>query len=472
MIHNSDKGYRGRALMQAAAVSAAKLRISGPIAGVMEKVMSIRAIVTWGVFIASLSCVLCYVAYDVTTFVLLIGGLYGVGTGLTCTLTPVLLNERFPPEQRTLACGIAYSGSTVGSFFWPYLLEWLILEVNLRGSMLIYGGLILHALVGSIFLRRSSNPITDTVATPASSNGINKEAAKKMSRGSTASSEVLVENGIESNRPEAKIAVVTVTTIVPHPAKETSVKALTVTSSIVREPPLSQRVIIALQRDLSVLGDPFFQLVTISAVCFFFVYVTVFIIIPDYAMDNGISKTEAMFLITIFGISDLISKPLPGMLTYKNFLSTKALLILGSVSMGAICFILPHTSSYLWFSVITFLYGLLTGGLVFLSPILITENIPMDRAPVAFGLSNFFVGVTGFLRPRFIGYFKDTFHNYNGLFYAMGALCMASAALWIFEPLIRRRKERRDLQHKTNVKEFDQNTSDLPSPEVDPLVSA
>lgn len=78
------------------------LSLSGPIAGSLEKVISIRAIVTWGVFIASLSCILCYWAYDVTLFVLLVGGLYGVGTGLTCTLTPVLLNERFPPEQRTL----------------------------------------------------------------------------------------------------------------------------------------------------------------------------------------------------------------------------------------------------------------------------------------------------------------------------------------------------------------------------------
>ena len=86
----------------------------------MEKIVSIRAIVTWGIFIASASCALCYCVYDVNYFVILIGLLYGLGTGLTCTLTPVLLNERYPPEQRTLVSSRAresytYRGKTPNS---------------------------------------------------------------------------------------------------------------------------------------------------------------------------------------------------------------------------------------------------------------------------------------------------------------------------------------------------------------------
>lgn len=38
------------------------------------------------------------------------------------------------------ANGIAFAGTSVGSFVWPFLLEWLVNEFNLRGAMLIYGG--------------------------------------------------------------------------------------------------------------------------------------------------------------------------------------------------------------------------------------------------------------------------------------------------------------------------------------------
>lgn len=71
--------------------------------------------------------------------------------------------------------------------------------------------------------------------------------------------------------------------------------------------------------------------------------------------------------------------------------------------MGVICFILPYTRTYVWFAIVAFIYGLLTGGLSFIGPIIFQENIPEKQVPFAIGLGNFFVGVTGFLRPPFIG---------------------------------------------------------------------
>ncbi|XP_003741743.2 monocarboxylate transporter 12-like [Galendromus occidentalis] len=411
-------------------LAGASICMIGPVVGLMEKIISIRAIVTWGIFIASASCALCYWVYDVGYFVILIGLLYGLGTGLTCTLTPVLLNERFPPEQRTLANGIAFSGSSVGSFVWPFLLEWLVKEFNLRGAMLIYGGLILNALLGALFLRRPNEVARDGV----------KRGKREERIGNSDEIGSLFDQTV---KPSIKFA----------EKKEEKSSPLV-------------RCIKTLQKDLSVFLDPYFQLITISQVCFLFVYVTVFIVITDYAMDSGIQRSDTMFLMTIFGISDLISKPLPGMLTYNNFLTTKALLIIGSVAMGVICFILPYTRTYLWFAIIAFIYGLLTGGLSFIGPIIFQENISENQVPFAIGLGNFFVGITGFLRPPFIGVFKDTFGNYDGLFFSMGVICIASASLWSLEPLIirsRRKSKKAEAMKAVNAGA---------SIEQDPLVSA
>uniref|UniRef100_V5GYD8 Putative monocarboxylate transporter n=1 Tax=Ixodes ricinus TaxID=34613 RepID=V5GYD8_IXORI len=83
---------------------------------------------------------------------ILLGILYGIGTGLICNLTPLLLTQCFE-KHRAIACGVAYSGSTIGSFFWPALLEYLIHQYGLRGSLLIYGAIILHGVLGAILLR-------------------------------------------------------------------------------------------------------------------------------------------------------------------------------------------------------------------------------------------------------------------------------------------------------------------------------
>lgn len=71
-----------------------------------------------------------------------------------------------------------------------------------------------------------------------------------------------------------------------------------------------------------------------------------------------------------------------------------------------------------------------------------------------------------FDRICFSGIFKDTFGNYDGLFYAMGILCMGSAALWALEPLIKRRRR------KSKKAEAAEAVNAGSSVEQDPLVSA
>lgn len=158
--------------------------------------------------------------------------------------------------------------------------------------------------------------------------------------------------------------------------------------------------------------------------------------IPDYAADNGIPRQDSVFLLSVFGMADLLSKPLPGLLTYKKLMTNKNIFISGGYITGLLILVMPHLQSYASFVALTFLYGLIAGGLIFMSPVLLTEYLGMQEATVAFGMSNFLIGVASLFRPFIIGYFKDNWHSYNGLFYTMAAACLMQSTIWFIYPVV------------------------------------
>lgn len=67
-------------------------------------------------------------------------------------LTHVVLNQNFS-KYRAFALGIAYAGSSVGSFLFPPLSNYFINAYDLDGTFLLLGGIMLNALVGAMFFK-------------------------------------------------------------------------------------------------------------------------------------------------------------------------------------------------------------------------------------------------------------------------------------------------------------------------------
>lgn len=97
-------------------LAGATLCMTGPIAGALSRTLSMRAIVTTGVIVTGIAISCCFFAENIVVIVILVGIFYGAGTGMVCNLTPMLLTQHFE-NHRAIACGVAYSGSTIGSFF-------------------------------------------------------------------------------------------------------------------------------------------------------------------------------------------------------------------------------------------------------------------------------------------------------------------------------------------------------------------
>ncbi|CAN8024512.1 unnamed protein product, partial [Ixodes persulcatus] len=463
---------------------------AGPFASALSRLLSIRLIVTIGALITSVAISCCFFADEIVTVVILLGILYGIGTGLICNLTPLLLTQCFE-KHRAIACGVAYSGSTIGSFFWPALLEYLIHQYGLRGSLLIYGAIILHGVLGAILLRpfakvpqaeadapkcaqerdrdvleplqkcqsvdfqpmhngssnlppqftgrrisshaslASATEETDNLSTCAISVSnmcmVLSDGDRRFSRDeqtgpvlkkkctSLSSCDKLRGSSgfLHSRRSSAETAVHEGSVVAQAQEKEVPENdngAVSWCSTVIR----------VVQRDLQLLRNQYFIFVTISAVGFFFVFSTFIIIIPDYATDQGLTPSDGVFLLSVYGISDLLSKPIPGLLAYNNLLSNKGIFISGGFITGLIMLVMPFMHSYWSFVVMTLLFGLMTGGLIFMSPVLLTEFLGPQLAVMAFGLSNLFIGLASLMRPFIIGEVFTDFISYVPLFLFLG----------------------------------------------------
>lgn len=495
-------------------LAGATLCMTGPFASALSRLLSIRLIVTIGALITSVAISCCFFADEIVTVVILLGILYGIGTGLICNLTPLLLTQCFE-KHRAIACGVAYSGSTIGSFFWPALLEYLIHQYGLRGSLLIYGAIILHGVLGAILLRpfakvpqaeadapkcaqesdrdvleplqkcqsvdfqpmhngssnlppqftgrrisshaslASATEETDNLSTCAISVSnmcmVLSDGDRRFSRDeqtgpvlkkkctSLSSCDKLRGSSgfLHSRRSSAETAVHEGSVVAQAQEKEVPENdngAVSWCSTVIR----------VVQRDLQLLRNQYFIFVTISAVGFFFVFSTFIIIIPDYATDQGLTPSDGVFLLSVYGISDLLSKPIPGLLAYNNLLSNKGIFISGGFITGLIMLVMPFMHSYWSFVVMTLLFGLMTGGLIFMSPVLLTEFLGPQLAVMAFGLSNLFIGLASLMRPFIIGYFKDNWNSYNGLFYTMAGACIFSSLIWFVDPILTKMQTRRN----------------------------
>jgi MFS family permease len=76
----------------------------------------------------------------------------GLGIGFTLSSTFVALNHYFS-KKRGQAIGLSMVGTALGMMAMPQAVHLLLEEYNFHGSLLILGGLALHALVGSMLLQ-------------------------------------------------------------------------------------------------------------------------------------------------------------------------------------------------------------------------------------------------------------------------------------------------------------------------------
>ncbi|PRD28869.1 UNVERIFIED_CONTAM: slc16a12 [Trichonephila clavipes] len=99
--------------------------LPGPLAGYLAERFGLRRMSIIGCILSTIGVTACFIAEDIITVTIFLGGCYGIGYGFVCSLIPEFLNQYFD-KHLAKANGLAMGGAGIGAFVIPPIVEILI----------------------------------------------------------------------------------------------------------------------------------------------------------------------------------------------------------------------------------------------------------------------------------------------------------------------------------------------------------
>lgn len=357
--------------------------------------------------------------------------------GLVGTQTPVIINQYFV-KYRATATGIALAGGTLGSFVFPPLVKYMIVEYSLHGCFLILGGITLNTLPVALLLRPPV-PKLDSHAQHVPHPPIPVQQQLQLFT-------VITSDQGSGNKNQQD----------QHHHINPSVKTACNLNSRCRKlfAPVSlflSAVAVNVKLIQSLIANPLFLVLCSTQIAFTWGWTTYVMVVVDFAVDRDIDISVAVTLLSAFAGADFCGRLGSGWISDKGIMKRKNVALIAILMIGGILFTLPHLSSFSILFSASLLLGLFSGSIMILFSILLVEYVGIEKMPVALGTSTFTCGMATMLRPAVIGFFRDAHDSYDGLFKFLSFLCLISASLWIIEPCMQFWKNRRPEEPKTTT---------------------
>lgn len=368
----------------------------------------------------------------------------GIGIGFITGLLPVIISEYFDKDIRAGAVGLSYSGAAVGAFIFPLIFESLLSSFRLQTSLLFMGGITLLSIMGALSL----TPFED-------SKRLNKLVKVKNEEISVdSSSKTSVKEDSEVGKGSQSL----------QPIDHTLQKELNENNSVLF------KIKHHMTQDVRIMINPYFILITLVYIAYIMGNVTLLMILPDFAMEAGLSKSQGIILLSVFSVTDLLGRLTPLVLNYfdndkkKSFITSKFLFVTSISMLSVILFLFPiignstlyfidpiksFMSLYYLFLVMTLIAGFFSGFQMILPPVLLSEYLGPSQTAVAFGLSNFICGVLSFSRPFIINEIRYRTNSYDLIFYTFASFAAFSSLCWIMEIFWSWRSEYNQINNKS-----------------------
>ena len=119
---------------------------TAPVASALCQRLNCRVVTMMGGLLASLGILLSAVLPGLYPMFFCLGFLTGMGVGLSTT-PGIILTARYFDKKRARANALCLSGTAAGSFSLPVLIEYLIEEFSLRGTLLVLSSCLLHICI-------------------------------------------------------------------------------------------------------------------------------------------------------------------------------------------------------------------------------------------------------------------------------------------------------------------------------------
>ncbi|KAM7311869.1 monocarboxylate transporter 12 isoform X1 [Ixodes scapularis] len=360
--------------------------LSGLLAGFLGDAFTTRPLIIFGSIVSALGVALCVFVKSIWVLHLTLGLIHGFGSGIVYSMNPIVISEHFI-KHKAFAMGINYAGSTLGTFVFPKLLEYVVGLYGFRYAMLIFGGILFNSVAFSLFLRQPF--------------WLNKRAT-------VSNTSEICELGFQGPTEPFIISGSITGQVTSHNDKPNLI-----------------------YRGLNIARLPMFYVVTFSFISFGLGYDCYNSLLVDFAIDKGIAKSKAVGMTSLCSVADLAGRLILPALTDRNLVKRSTLMILLLSLVGVLYIMLPYASECGYIFTLTLGLAALLGCGVVLFPVLLGEYVGLESIAMATGLMTSLSAVFSFTKPSIIGYFRDTLGAYNLLFVACGCVTILASSTWV-----------------------------------------
>ncbi|KFM62125.1 Monocarboxylate transporter 12, partial [Stegodyphus mimosarum] len=186
---------------------------------------------------------------------------------------------------------------------------------------------------------------------------------------------------------------------------------------------------------IEILANPSFLIISAVYAVYFTLSNTFLMVVIDFAADRGVTIDQSVFFVSAFSIGDLVGRLSFGWIADMQFIRRSNLIRSYLFVMGTLTAVLPFCYYVELLFAASIVLGILSGSVMVNHSVLLSEYLGLRKLPIAMGFSVCLVGLTSFLRPVIIGFFRDERQSYDQLFIFLGLLVISVTLIWSLELL-------------------------------------
>ena len=335
----------------------------------------------------------------------------GVGAGL-CYGPSIVITGTYFQKRRALANGITFSASSMGGFCFPPLLKYCLDYYGLQGTLLIFGGLLFHVTAAGILFRppefyesqrklflrqhirrqvKHSGLVTQTAdSIPVSAEVVSNTASMDVCVVPQEYYGAVTKLDYDNLGTGGSSMSTSDTTTCANTEVCTSSVTGMDTRSVIKNSP-DNTPLQKVPSQWNILKNPLLYIYALTMPISDTNFVNCAIMIHPYATDIGISKFDAVFLVSIMGICSGVSRFIVGLLSDFNIVKKKYIYQAATLANGIVLCLCPIVRQYVYLAIMSGLCGFFSGTAVVLAPVLIAEEFGTANLPVAIGFLYRFV---------------------------------------------------------------------------------
>ncbi|XP_065222500.1 uncharacterized protein LOC135847046 [Planococcus citri] len=181
--------------------------------------------------------------------------------------------------------------------------------------------------------------------------------------------------------------------------------------------------------DFSFFTNISFLLFAISNFLLYTWYDVPYIFLADYAVEQGYSKTNATYIISVIGILNMLGEIGYGWAGDRSWLSSRCIYAVSMALCGLFVALIPLVTSYENLCVISGGFGLLVAANYSLTSIILVETISLEKFTNAYGLLLLVQGIGNLVGPPIAGWLYEVTGSFMVPFFLAGFFIIISGFL-------------------------------------------